>query len=431
MTATRRPTDPPTVAYVMTHYPNPSHSFLRQEIIGVGSCGVTVVPVSVNPATDGDLLTELDHTEHARTFYVKETSSIRALLTVLTLLVRHPVRLVKFLFAAASSGGTDLSLATKRTFQSVEGLLVWRRCRRAGARHIHAHFAGTPGHVTRFAIDAARVFGGERWTWSVTVHGPHDFMNERLAGLDMITARADAVVAISDFTGAQLMRLAPPDRRDRVKVVRCGIDLDQFPLRPSTHIDTTGAASPITLLNVGRLAPEKGQWVLIDALRKVVDLGIDARLRIIGSGPLREQLEQQVTDLGLTERVDFVGVVPQQIVRAELERADMFCLPSFAEGLPISIMEALAVGVPVVCTSIAGIPELVLDGITGCCVPAGSVDSFADAIERLARDPELRANVICAGRLRVEQRHDTKDSAGRLAAVFSQLVDDNQERSRA
>ena len=116
-------------------------------------------------------------------------------------------------------------------------------------------------------------------------------------------------------------------------------------------------------------------------------------------------------------------------MRAELEQADVYCMPSFAEGLPISIMEALAVGVPVVCTSIAGIPELVVDGVTGCCVPAGSVTDFAAAIERLAHDRTFRAAVVTAGRERVIARHDIRTSAAALAELFTELARAREGRS--
>lgn len=415
----------PTVGYVMTHYPHPSHSFLLQEIQGVRARGLDVVPISVNVAEEAHLLTATDRDERDRTFYVKGVGRGRAAMAVAATFARHPVRTVRFVTAAAASGGTDVALVVKRLFQAVEGLLVWRHGSRHGITHLHAHFARTPAFVARFAVAAARQIGGETWTWSVTVHGPHDFMNEVAAGLDVVTAEADGVIAISDFACAQLMRLAPPERRTRVAVVRCGIDLDRFPQRT-----TPPSGERLRLLNVGRLAPEKGQWVLLDALRRVVDAGIDADLRIIGDGPLRAELEQQVADLGLVDRVRFLGNVPQLTVRAELEASDVFCMPSFAEGLPISIMEALAIGVPVVVTSIAGIPELVVDGVTGCCVPAGSVDDFAAAIIRLGRSPEDRIAMVAAGRARVEQRHDARDSAARLVGLLDGFAHRHEEDTR-
>ncbi len=404
----------PTVAYVMTDYPNPSHSFLRQEILGVQAEGVDVLPVSINPAAGHDLLGELDRAEHARTYAVKATPPRRVATVLLRRAVTSPLAFAAFLLWALRQGHGDLQRSRKRFLQALEGVLVQDECRRRGVRHLHAHFAGAPGFVARAAAEAARRFDGEAWTWSVTVHGPHDFMNERDAGLPDVVAEAAFVVAISDYTRAQLTRLAPEERRERIRLVRCGIDLDRFALRPERPV--TGR---VRLLNIGRLAPEKGQWVLLEALRRVVDGGLDAELHIIGNGPLRSALEQQIERLGLVERGTFRGTLSQEDVREAVAEADVFCMPSFAEGLPVSIMEAMAVGVPVVCTSIAGIPELVRDGETGRCVPAGSVDDFADAIVGLATDEELRHRLVVAGRARVEQLHDARHSAAALAALFA------------
>lgn len=414
----------PIVAYVMSDYPSPSHSFLREEVLAVRAAGIDVLPISVNPAGAADLLTDVDRAEHARTFEVKATTPSHAVMAIGRLTLRHPIRMGRFLVRSVRSGGTDVARIVKRVLQGVEGILVWQHASQHGVRHLHAHFAGTPGHVTRAAVDAAWLFGDQRWTWSITIHGPHDFMNEVEAGLPDVLRDADAVVAITDFTAAQLLRSAPPERRGAVHVIRCGIDLERFPPRSDDRV-----GEPLRLLNVGRLAPEKGQWVLLEALEQVVASGIDAHLRIIGGGPLRAELEREIGERGLDDRVELVGIVPPSRVRAELEQADVYCMPSFAEGLPISIMEALAVGVPVVCTSIAGIPELVVDGVTGCCVPAGSVTDFAAAIERLANDPTYRGAVVAAGRERVIARHDIHISAAALAELFTEVACARERRS--
>jgi colanic acid/amylovoran biosynthesis glycosyltransferase len=422
MTTTRR------IAYVMTHYPNPSHTFLQQEILRMRDEGFDIVPVAINEAAERDLLTDLDRSEHDRTFYVKATPKLAALRAVMSMVARRPLPTIRFFAWAARQGGTDPERIVKRSLQAVEAVVLLDEVRRRGIQHLHGHFAGSPAFVTWFTVELARrLADGPPLTWSLTVHGPHDFMNERSAGLPEVTAHADLVVAITDYTAAQLMRLSPPDRRSRVAVVRCGIDLDRFPRRAPVDTAPDGG---IRLLNVGRMAPEKGQWVLIDAMAELVKRGVDAQLRIIGSGELRDEIERQCAERGVTDRVELVGVVPPERVRAELEQTDVYCMPSFAEGLPISIMEACAVGVPVVCTSIAGIPELVIDGVTGHCVPAGSVTGFADAIEHIANDPAFRDRVVDAARARVEQRHDSTTSARELAALFHAVIDGQEATTR-
>lgn len=410
------------VAHLLSHYPHPSHSFLRDEVIGLRAAGLEVETIALNPAADAHVLTELDRSEQAATRYVKARPA-RAALVLAAAATRHPVRMARFVAWAGAQGGPDPTIMAKRAAQALEAVVVREWCRRVGVDHVHAHFGGAPGTVAWFVSELSRRLDDDPpLSWSLTVHGPHDFMNERAANLPALVAHADLVVAISDFTAAQLYRLAPPSRRERVRVARCGIDLSVFTPRDRS-VDRDGdEAGPLRVVTIGRLAPEKGQWVLVDAVAELVRRGIDVTVRVVGDGELRDDLLAQIRRLDLTDRVVLVGVLEPTAVRDEIAQADVFCLPSFAEGLPIALMEAAAVGTPIVCTSVAGIPELVVDGRTGRCVPAGSTADLAAAIEQLATDARLRAELAKGARAAVEARHDRRSTSQHLASLLGSVA---------
>jgi glycosyltransferase involved in cell wall biosynthesis len=180
-------------------------------------------------------------------------------------------------------------------------------------------------------------------------------------------------------------------------------------------------AQELGLLTVGRVVPVKGYPVLIEAVGELTRRGVAVRATIVGDGPEREELERLAARLGVRNRIDFVGAVGQDDIRRYYASADIFCLPSFAEGLPVVAMEAMAMGLPVVSTRIMGIPEVVEHGETGLLVPPARADLLADAIEQLAKDPRLRAAMGSAGREKVEAEFDSERTAAQLRAVYEHV----------
>jgi len=254
---------------------------------------------------------------------------------------------------------------------------------------------------------------GGRWTWSFTIHGYQDFVNERDAALGRKAESASYVICVSDFTRSQLMRVSDAPQWHKFHVVRCGIDLDRFAFSPRDEV-----AEVPTILLVGRLSPEKGHALLLEALSLLHLEGIDAIAEFVGYGYLGPDLEARAVRLGVSDRVQFLGSLHSSQVPERLRHADVFCLPSFAEGLPVSIMEAMAVGVPVVTTYTGGIPELAVNEETALVVPAGDARSLANALARILRDSELRQRLVNNARKRVEARHSLDDSARMLEALL-------------
>ena len=398
------------VAYVSSHYPTISHTFIQTEILGLAPHGVDVEPFALNSPSDGDLLTDLDRSESARTFYVKATPKGRIIRMALGALVRHPVRLTRTYLRLHRHDALSLPQLAKRTLQFVEGLIVAAECRRRGISRLHAHMGGAPATVTWYAAEIGSALTGRPWTWSLTVHGWSEFVDEREHRLREKLGAASRVVAISDFTRSQLMRIAPTDVWDRIVTVRCGIDLERFARRG----DEAGAWATRTVVVTARLAPEKGHSVLLDALALLRERGVECRVRFVGSGPMHDELCRTVERLGLGDRVDFVGALPPDGVAAELRGAAVFCLPTFAEGLPIVLMEAAATGVPLVTTYIAGIPELV-DHESGHLVPAGRADLLADALTAALDDVAARDRLVHTAAARVSERHDARRNLAQLA----------------
>jgi colanic acid/amylovoran biosynthesis glycosyltransferase len=406
-----------TVAYVLNSYPG-SFTFVSDEIDQLRLVGVSVVPMSLNTVHASDLLDGRDRDELGRTVFIKATKPFRIAKAIGAQITRRPGNCVRALRAAVGYEPWNLKRLLWRLLYLVEACVVADRARRDNVDHLHAHFGGAPSFVAWFAS----ILLGDV-PWSFTVHGPHDFFDEGPNQLQAKVGAAAFTVAISDYCRSQLLRIASsPDAASRIKVVRCGIDLSRFAFRPKARDAITHVPSPFRIVMVARLAAEKGQFVLLDSLAELRQRGYDVVVDLVGSGPARAELERQVHDRRIGEFVTFHGAKSPAAVVTLLESADVFCLPSFAEGLPVSIMEAMAIGVPVIATAINGTPELVEHGRTGQLVIAGRANDLADAVQELIKNPEAATAMILAARAAVEASHNGVDTARTLADRFIEAV---------
>jgi glycosyltransferase involved in cell wall biosynthesis len=251
----------------------------------------------------------------------------------------------------------------------------------------------------------------------MTVHGPTELREPGRNKLAAKVASADAVVCISDFARSQLA-ISAPEQWDKLTTVRCGIDLSMF--RPSDPADAR--IRTLRILNVAAMRPQKGQALLLEALATLRSDGVDAHLTIVGDGPERERLESRVAQLGIAEHVQMTGALGHDAIPRHMQAADVFCLPSFAEGVPTVLMEAMASGLPVVGTYVGGVPELVEPGTSGLLVAPGRSDLLADALAGLAADPSLRARLVDGGVARVSANHDVHRQVGKLRAVLDAVA---------
>jgi glycosyltransferase involved in cell wall biosynthesis len=288
-----------------------------------------------------------------------------------------------------------------------EACLLKKWLAQSGATHLHVHFATNPAAVALFC----RRLGGP--PYSVTVHGPEEWDRPEALSLKDKYQAASFVVAVTDFGRCQVYRWTGLDCWPRVHVVRCGVDEAFLKEDPEPVPDTD------KLVLVAGLVEQKGHLLLLPALARVRDAGASFHMVFVGDGPLRPVLEEEVRRLGLADRVEFAGWQSNAQVREHLRTARALVMPSFAENLPVAMMEALALGRPVLGTYIAGVPELVESGTNGWLVPAGNAEATAEAILRILRTPVADlARMGRAGAERVKARHDANKEASRLRELF-------------
>lgn len=404
---------PVKIAYLVNTYPRASHSFIRREIAALERRGHEVVRLAMR--SDRATLKEAaDLAEDARTEHVLEMGGLRLMRSALGHMRRHPgatvaaLRLALACGARGAGGGPGTGGRLRHLVYLAEAAHVAARCRAAGITRLHAHFGTNPATVAMLA----QALGGP--DFSFTVHGPEEFDAPQALSLGTKIARARDVVAISSYGRSQLCRWSDPARWDRIAVVHCGIEPARFaapaPLPPGgPH-----------LVAIGRLAPQKGFALLVQAMALAAPRLPGLTLTLVGDGELRGRIQAAVAAAGLQPRIRLAGWQDEAGVTRALQAATALILPSFAEGLPVVAMEAMAAGRPVIATAIAGLPELVTPE-TGWLVPAGDPGALADAIATLAATPGDRLQAMGqAARARVFARHDIDREAEKLARLFGE-----------
>jgi glycosyltransferase involved in cell wall biosynthesis len=398
------------VAYLTNVYPKVSHSFIRTEIAALERAGFAVDRFTIRRA--GDLPQDGEERAEAdRTKALLDGNWAGLLAGVARRLVRRPGATLGALFKSIGGLGR-MRLGVKELaralayFAEAAWLAQWLE--RSGVRHVHVHFGTNPVTVACLAARMAPI------SYSFTAHGPDEFDAPLAIGLPEKIAGAAFVVGVSSFGRSQLMRWSDPAHWDRIHVVRCSV-APRFLAPPAPD------AGARRLVCVARLNAQKGIPLLIDAAARLASQPHFA-IDIIGDGEQRDMIERQIARLGLGERVRLLGWRSPDAVLEELASARALVLPSFAEGLPVVLMEALAVGRPVIATAIAGIPELV-DAENGWLVPSGSVDALANAMTAaLAASPDRLRAMGAVGRARVQDMHDPDKNARLLGELLARLA---------
>ena len=392
------------IAYLCNRYPAVSHSFVRREIAGVEAAGHVVDRFTVR--APAGLVDAGDRAEAERTTAILGAGAGGLLAALLAALLRGPRRFAGATWLAVRGAGWSPAALVRHLAYLGEAAWLVRRFRMHPVDHLHAHFGTNPATVARLAWR----LGGP--PWSFTAHGPDEFDRPEALDLRGKVAEAQVAVAISSFGASQLMRWSDPADWHRIAVARCGVD--------AAFLATPAPPAPAAarFATVARLGGQKGLPLLVEAALLLKARGRDFRLDIAGDGELRDALKRQIAAAGLTEEVRLVGSLDGAGVRRLIEGARAFVLPSFAEGLPVVIMEALALERPVIATAIAGTPELV-DAACGWLVPAGSAEAVADAMAAaIDAPPETIAAMGREGRRRVAERHDAaRNARGLMAAI--------------
>jgi len=402
------------LGYLVNQYPQPSQSFIRREIRALEALGHTVERFSLR-RYDGPLADPQDVEERTQTTAILDAGPVRLLGATLAVLFARPTRFFRTLSSAVQRGRrSDRGLLLNLAY-FVEACALLRILRRRGVRHLHAHF-GTNSATTAMLC---RSLGGP--SYSITVHGPEEFDKPEFLHLGTKIEQAAFTAAVSNFGQSQLFRTCSYEHWAKIHIVHCGVDA-------SFHdVAATPPSAEPRFVCVARLHEQKGLPMLIDAVARLRAEGLPLQLTIVGDGPLRELLEQRIATLGLADTVHLAGWMSNAEVRRELLNARALVLPSFAEGLPVVIMEALALHRPVISTFVAGIPELVEHDVCGKLVPAGAVEPLVAAMhEILNASVDDLAAMGAEGARRVRREHCAATEAAKLARLFERAVADER-----
>ena len=395
-----------SVGYVVSTWPRLSQTFVLNEVLALEQRGVQVRIFSTK-----DPGGEPTHAKLAN--------------------VRAPVTYLSFRRRTGAIVGANLRLAWRRPGAYARALLralrfgrpaVLRRFLQAGyladvlgrepVPHLHAHFATGPALVAMLTHELLGV------SYSFTAHARDIFVDTPRALLRAEMERAGAVVTVSEYNRRYLQSLSP-QLNGKVHCIACGLELSEFPFRRARP-----TAAPPLILAVARLVEKKGLGDLLAAADLLRRAGHAFQVEIIGEGPLREELEARIAQDGLAERVRLRGAQPHEVVRAAYERASIFVLPCVVaedgdrDGIPVVLLEAMASGVPVVSTSVVGIPELIRSGREGLIVPPNDARALAHALTQLLADATSRERLARAARARIEERYSIDRSADQLLAIF-------------
>jgi glycosyltransferase involved in cell wall biosynthesis len=400
---------PGKVLYLVGQFPAINHSYLLAEVRHLRSLGFEVPVVSISPPDRPlEKLSPAEREEAARAYCVKAVPAAQVAILNLGEFLRHPLRYLRGLIFALRLAGVRLKRVAYYLAYFAEAILVGRRMRRCGVTHVHANFSAT------VALLVARTFPV---TMSFAVYGfgeLHDPVGSRLA--ERIKG-AMFVRSINRHGRGQLMLSCHRSEWSKLIYVPLGVDAAEFALGPPRTV-----SSPPRLLCVGRLAPEKGQALLLEAIAALSAEGRPVRLRLVGDGPDRAWLESRASELGIASNVEFAGWVDQARLMALYSEADLFVLPSLAEGIPMVLMEAMAMQIPCVAPRITGIPELIEHGVDGMLFAVADVEDLTQQIRNLLESPELSAEIGRQARIRVVRDYDMGRNTERFAAELVKFL---------
>ncbi|GAB4108191.1 MAG: glycosyltransferase [Phycisphaeraceae bacterium] len=397
------------IAYLTGQYPRATDTFIQREVAALREAGVHVQTFSIRRPPDSEIIGPEQREERERTCYVIPTTILTLISVGARLKFGHPIRYLRGLKLAWQTRQPGLRGMLYALFYFMEAGIIADRMRRDALTHLHNHFGDSSCTVAMLAAE----LGG--FTFSFSLHGPGIFFEPYHWRLDEKLKRALFACTISHFCRSQAMIFCPPDKWDRLHIVHCGVTPESF--RAVEH-----QGQGLRLLTVGRLASVKGIPILLQAVKSLVNDHPDLSLTIVGDGPERPAFERMADELGISTHVRFTGYQNQQQVREHLQQHDIFVLPSFAEGVPVVLMEAMASGLPVVTTRIAGIPELVEDGVHGRLVPPGDPASLTDAIRDLIHDPAKRQQYGQAGRHKVAREYNIQKESAWLRRVMTSAL---------
>lgn len=392
----------------MSQYPKTTHTFIQREVAALEARGLIVERWALRRPGPSDGISSAE--EEARTRYVLDRPRLALLATACLRAARSPAAFLRAIRMALRMGWRSERGVVLHLVYLLEACTIAAWMQESRADHLHSHFAENSAAVALLA----KCLTGRGY--SFTAHGPDDFDAPVGRSLQLKIEQADLVIAISSFAKSQLCRWSRYLHWNKIHVVRCGLDREL--------LEQPAAAVPKAprFASVGRLSEQKGQMVLLEAVSRLRSEGRHVQVDLVGDGPLRAALETQIEALDLRGVVTLHGRLDNRAALDVVRSSRALVMPSFAEGLPVTIMEAMALARPIISTRIAGTPELV-DESVGWLVPAGDAAELASAMWRCATMPACDLDALGhQGRERVARLHDVQTEAGRLAELFEGAV---------
>lgn len=413
---------PGTIAYVLKRYPRLSETFILNEVRALERLGTRLHIFSLMQAENSVAHPTVQQVSAPVTYLPARwrAAAVAVVKAHGEMAVRYPVR---YLHAVL--------LAVLWSFRSRRPISVWKQfmraryvargCRRNNVRHIHAHFANAPATVARLASVLCAI------PYSFTTHAKDLYLTPQKVLRRRIRS-ANLVLTCTGYNLQYLRSFARPEDLNKIHLIYHGIDLAEFVFPPEREPPAADAdeGAPL-ILSVGRLVPKKGMSDLLTAFHLLRQRGIKFRGIIVGEGPLRAQLEAQINELQLNQNVKLPGAMAHDRLVGLFEQARIFALsPRITEngdrdGIPNVLAEAMASRVPVVSTSVSGIPELVQDGRTGILVGSENPEALANAMERLLHDEKLRLTLAANGRRKIESSFECWETAKALHHLYTSL----------
>ena len=405
----------PRIAYLTGQYPEVSLTFIQREVEALRDLGAEVLTCSVRRTPPEQHPGEAEKEAARTTFHILEqVKNPLRLLAAQRYVITNPGRYFRALKLAWALRPAGLKALAYQVIFFLEATVLARHLEQEKVDHLHNHFVFGSATVAALASMLTGI------PYSFTLHGPADLLRPYYWDLARKTAHARFVATISHYARSQLMFFSDPVDWEKLHIIHCGVSPEKY-ATPAGDPVPPKRAGEVRALFVGRLAPVKGLRVLFQALAEVIPDLPDLHVVLVGDGPDRARLEEAAKPLG--DAVTFTGYLSQAEVAQAMQAADFFVLPSFAEGVPVVLMEALASARPVIATQVAGVGELVEDGKTGFLVPPGDAEALAGRIRALTSDSALRASMGASGLAVVTADFDIRTEAARLLSLFAGEAD--------
>ena len=398
------------ITYLINQYPKVSHTFIRREILALEKQGFEIQRLALR-GWDEKLIDLEDIAEQKKTAYVLKDGVLSLLLSAAKVLMHKPLPFFCALWLAIKMGiKADRSMPFHFIY-FLEACKVYLQAKQFNSQHLHAHFGTNPSEIVMLVNALSGL------PYSFTVHGPEEFDRPQFLKLTEKINRSKFVVAISSFGRSQLMRWVDFSQWNKINIVHCGLEASFY------NVPAIAMPTAPRLVCVGRLCEQKGQLLLIEAAKNLQEQHINFELILAGDGEMRAEIESLIMQYGLQEKVTITGWISSAEVRTIILSSQALVLPSFAEGLPVVIMEAMSLRRPVISTYIAGIPELLIHRENGWLCVAGDVHNLSDTLREALSTPIATLQQMGdAAYARVITRHNIDTEAAKLAQHITQYT---------